>query len=587
MRKRGWQIHPTPVEPEAVATIPPPRRTWYALAALAVLALGAGLFSCYNEEHYGAIVTGMRNPGYGGASWGLYIVFVVFFIGVSFAGITVAALARLFDIEVLRPVTRIAELLTLVSLIAGASCVVADLGRPDLGLQNLPRYANPSSPFFGTFTLVVSGYLFSSLVYFFLSGRADAAHVSRHTQGLLRWFHLAWASGYKHEPEHRQRHTTVSFWLSLSILPMLVTAHSTLGFVFGIQGGRPGWFGALQAPAFVVLAGVSGTGMVILLTLAFRWLYRMHDRIPDASIRWLGNFLWVLALVYLYFMIVEELTATYAAPDADRELAHQIVGGRFAPLFWVTVGGLLLTFLIPFLLYVNKRTSVGWVGFAALCANVAAICKRFLIVVPSQTHGALIKLEPGEYVPTWVELGVVIGLVGLVFTIMLLFGRVFPLVPSPHGHHDDSAFKAPRWRKLATAGCAAVALSLIVFGLTDAFRLWSDGEVDNRIRFSPVILASGVTLLFVSAIVYEVLPEKRVVSWEDRKQAKETASAFPWQDVLQQDAERALSGGEFRKLARLAELAEHAIRDGDVGRALDRLKELQKLAASSSMEPSK
>jgi molybdopterin-containing oxidoreductase family membrane subunit len=576
------------VEPEVGPEILQPRRAWYLLAGLAAAALGLGLFSFYNEEHYGAIVTGMRNPGYGGASWGLYIVFVVFFIGVSFAGITVAALARLFDIEALRPVTRIAELLTLVALVAGASCVLADLGRPDVGLQNLPRYANPSSPFFGTFTLVVSGYLFSSLVYFFLSGRADAAHVAGHTKGLLRWFHLAWASGYKPEPEHRHRHTRVSFWLSLAILPMLVTAHSTLGFVFGIQGGRPGWFGALQAPAFVVLAGVSGTGMVILLTLTFRWLYRMNDRIPDASIRWLGNFLWVLALVYLYFMIVEELTATYAAPDADRELAHEIVGGRFAPLFWVTVGGLLLTFLIPFLLYVNKRTSVGWVAFASVCANAAAICKRFLIVVPSQTHGALIELEPGEYVPTWVELGVVIGLVGLVFTIMLVFGRVFPLVPAPHTHHDEHVPNAaPRWRKLATLGCALAAVALIVFGLTDAFRLWSGGEVDNRIPFSPVVFASGVMLLFLSAVVYEVLPEKKVVSWEDRKHANETAATFPWQDWMRQDAELALRGGEFRKLARLAELAEHAIRDGDVGRALDRLKELQKLAASSSVEPSR
>ena len=59
--------------------------------------------------------------------------------------------------------------------------------------------------------------------------------------------------------------------------------------------------------------------------------------------------MWVLALVYLYFMAVEELTATYAAPEADRHVAHEVVGGRFAPIFWSTAGSLFLTFLLPFL----------------------------------------------------------------------------------------------------------------------------------------------------------------------------------------------------------------------------------------------
>lgn len=569
------------IEPRS--EIPEPRRTWWALAGISAVALACGAFSYYNEEHFGTIVTGMRSPGYGGASWGLYIVFVVFFIGVSFAGITVAALARLFQIEVLKPITRLAELLTLVALIAGAFCVLADLGRPLVGLQNLPRFANPSSPFFGTFTLVVSGYMFSSLVYFFLAGRADAAAAAQHSKGPLRWFHIAWASGFRDEPAHRSRHHRVSFWLSLGILPMLVTAHSTLGFVFGIQGGRPGWFGALQAPAFVMLAGVSGTGMLILLTLAFRWLYRLHDRIPDASIRWLGNFLWVLALVYLYFTIVEELTATYAAPEADRHIAHEIVGGQFAPLFWITIACLFATFLIPFVLYVRDKTNVGWVAVAALSANVAAVCKRFLIVIPSQTHGALVRLESGHYTPTWVEIGVVLGLIGLVFTALLVFGRIFPLVPGSHGHTERVTPKAEALRRISSVATALTAVGLIVFGLMDAFRLWSAGEVDNRVPFSPVIFLSGVMLLFISAVVFELVPERKKITWEDRKQSLEAAS-FPWEGLSKRQARRALSGGEYRKLARMASLAETAVREGESRRAIDILMELQRQATASSLE---
>ncbi|MDR7585989.1 MAG: hypothetical protein QN158_10450, partial [Armatimonadota bacterium] len=75
----------------------------------------------------------------------------------SFAGITVAALIRLLGLEALRPVSRMAELLTVVALILAAFSVLPDLGQPLRGIVNLFRYARPQSPFFGTFTLVISG----------------------------------------------------------------------------------------------------------------------------------------------------------------------------------------------------------------------------------------------------------------------------------------------------------------------------------------------------------------------------------------------------------------------------------------------
>ncbi|HEU5055616.1 MAG TPA: NrfD/PsrC family molybdoenzyme membrane anchor subunit [Kofleriaceae bacterium] len=497
----------------AHGTQPLPRTSvaWLAAILLAAGAVGFGAFCFLEQLRSGFIVTGLRNPGQGGGAWGLYIAFDVFFVGVSFAGITVAALCRLFEIEALRPVTRLAELLTITALLAGAAAVLSDLGRPLEGLLNLPRYANPRSPFFGTFTLVVAGYLFSSLVYFFLAARADAAATSR-TARHGRWLYRLWASGWTDGPAERERHHRVSFWLAIGILPLLVTAHSTLGFIFGIQSGRPGWYSALQAPAFVVMAGVSGTGMVILATLAVRRLFRLEERIPDASIGWLGNFLWVLALVYLYLMVVEELTATYAAPAADRHLAHQVVTGHFAPLFWTTVVCLVLAFAIPFSLYLRRRTSVAAVGVAALLANVAAVGKRILIVVPSQTHGALLPVDPpGAYAPTWVELGLVGGMFGIVALAVLAFVRVFPIVPTAHGAPPRAAARSSGdWLRAAAALLTiAIAMAVIAVGLSDSFRMWSGEDIDPRIPYSPALFAGGVILLFSSAVVYETFPRRR------------------------------------------------------------------------------
>lgn len=483
---------------------------WYLLVLVAAVAVGVGLY-CYSVQlARGDIATGLRNPGHGGAAWGFYIVFYVYFVGVSFAGITVASLARVFHIDTLKPVTRLAELLTIVALIVGAMMVLADLGRPLDGLLKLPALARPSSPFYGTFTLVVSGYLFSSLVFFVLAGRADAAAMARSGPRALRPLYRLWAAGFRDEDVAHARHWRTSFVLALTIMPLLIVAHSTLGFIFGIQAGRPGWFSALQAPAFVVLAGVSGTGALIVLAAMARRLFGLEDRIPVAALRWLGNFLWVLAAVYLYFMIVEELTSTYAAPRADRRIAHEVVGGTFATSFWITVGCLGLAFAIPFVMYLRRITSVGGLVVAALLANAAAVLKRLLIVVPSQTHGGLLQLREGFYAPTWVELGVVIGAAGLLALIILLFGRVFPLVPTPV---DPARRHAPiprePLRAVATLACVVAAVVLIVLGLSDSFRLWSRGELDPRVPFSPAVFATGVILLFSSAIVYEAFPARR------------------------------------------------------------------------------
>ena len=480
---------------------------WWGLVFLSVAVLGVGAYCFVRQEEMGLIDSGLRNPGQAGASWGLHIITYVFFVGASFGGVTISAIARLFHVEALKPVTRIAELLTITTVMGGAIAVVADLGRPFVGIENLPKYANPASPFFGTFTLVVAGYLFSSLVYFFVAGRADAAEMAKNRQSKLWILYKLWASGYADTDDERRRHRRVSFVLSLAIIPLLVIASSTLGFIFGIQVGRPGWYSALQAPGFVVMGGVSGAASLILLALFSRKVF--GAKVPDAAIRWLGTFMWILAVVYLYFIVTDVLTENYAAPLADREVARAVSRGPYAPVFWTTVGCLLLTFLIPFVLYLRGKTRVGWIGFAALLANVAALLRRFLIVVPSQTHGALLPLEPpGKvYTPGILEVGAAVGLLALVLLLVLVFGRIFPLIPGTY----ESKGPPPkdRARTIATLGWFGFAVALITIGLADSFRLLRPNELDPSIPYSPVIFATGVMVLFLTAVVYEVFPRAR------------------------------------------------------------------------------
>ena len=80
---------------------------WSATVAILLAGVLVGAYAYALQYTEGEVVTGMRDIGtMGGATWGVYIAFVVYFVGVSFAGISVAAIVRLFDLERLRPVAR-------------------------------------------------------------------------------------------------------------------------------------------------------------------------------------------------------------------------------------------------------------------------------------------------------------------------------------------------------------------------------------------------------------------------------------------------------------------------------------------------
>ncbi|NOX24356.1 MAG: polysulfide reductase NrfD [Actinobacteria bacterium] len=397
------------------------------VAMLAVTAVG--FYAYLLQVNNGLIVTGLRGLGtMAGATWGLYVAYYVYFIGVSFAGITVAALIRIFRIEKLEPVARIGELLTVVSLILGALAIMADLEHPWRAIVNLFKYGRPQSPFFGTFTMVIAGYLFASLVYLYVTSRRDAALLAERDSRFKRLYRFL-AAGYTDTRAQRRLDRRVTFWLAITILPLLVIAHSTVGFVFGLQAGRPGWFGALQAPGFVVLAGVSGIGNLIMLAAIVRSATRTKGRITIDAFSWLGKLLLGLLITYLYFTAVEILTITYQPGASELTLSEALLSGTYAWIFWGAIASLVIAAVLLIWQALTRRWSIGLVVATGVLVNIGAVAKRYLIVVPSQTHGQLLPYSTGTYTPNWVEWAIVFGLFALGALMIGVFMKIFPIVP--------------------------------------------------------------------------------------------------------------------------------------------------------------
>src|SRR5438132_226322 len=114
-------------EADLIATLGPMngrQKLWLACFA-AVCAWG--LVAFIYQLRIGLAATAMTNY----FSWGVYIINFVFFIGISHAGTLVSAILRVTGAEWRRPITRMAEGITVFALFIGGPMVIIDMGLPD------------------------------------------------------------------------------------------------------------------------------------------------------------------------------------------------------------------------------------------------------------------------------------------------------------------------------------------------------------------------------------------------------------------------------------------------------------------------
>src|SRR3990167_10703814 len=127
------------------------------------------IFMYFNQIRFGLGVTGMNQT----ITWGFYIVNFVFFIGISHAGTLISAILRLCRAEWRRPITRMAEVITVMVISIEALNIVVDLGRPDRFL-NVIFYGRYQSPLLWDATSITT-YLSCSIFYLFVPLIPDIA----------------------------------------------------------------------------------------------------------------------------------------------------------------------------------------------------------------------------------------------------------------------------------------------------------------------------------------------------------------------------------------------------------------------------
>lgn len=386
-----------------------------ALAGLVVL----GVVAWVRQWRTGLGVTGLNDS----VVWGLYIATFVFFIGISMAGTLVSAILRLAGAEWRRPITRIAEIITVASLLVALAMITADMGRPDRLLSILWN-ANLRSPIVWD-VISITTYLIGSLLYVGLPLIPDLALLRDTGEGswLRRRFYRIGSFGWTGRAAQHRRLERAIAMTALIVIPSAIAVHSVTAWLFGMTL-REGWSSPLMAPYFVASALFSGTAVIVLVLAAVRRIYGLADIITEDHLARLGRLLLLFGIGYAYLTFAEYLTAGYKMREGEADLLLALSQGRYAGLFWTSViGGT----IVPVALLSTNRRTVRRVLTASSMIVLGMMVKRFLIVVPSLGL-PLMPVGWATYRPTLTEIRIVVGAFAAFALIIMVFAHLVPII---------------------------------------------------------------------------------------------------------------------------------------------------------------
>lgn len=401
------------------------RRFTYLVIGLLVI-LGIGIAAYVTQLASGLRVTGMA-PTVNKAMWGVYIINFVFFIGISHAGTLISAILRVSKARWRLPITRIAEMITVVALSVGGLMPIIDLGRPDR-IKNIFVFGRWNSPILWDFFSITT-YLVGSLIYLFLPLIPDLAlcrdRLSDRVSGPKRWFFQTFAVNWRGTATQRRTLATALTIMMVLIIPVAVSVHTVVSWIFGMTL-RVGWNSTVYGAYFVAGAIFSGTATLILVAAILRRVYRLRAYIEDRHFVNLGYLLAGMSLIMLYFNLSEFVTTGYKKEEGEVFYLSSVLIGRFAPWYWFYIlGGLALPALL--MLVPRTRTFTGVIA-AAVLVDVAMWIERYIIVVATLRAPQMPYTDLASYVPTWVELAITAGAFALFALLIAVVSRLIPIV---------------------------------------------------------------------------------------------------------------------------------------------------------------
>jgi molybdopterin-containing oxidoreductase family membrane subunit len=378
-----------------------------AIIVAAVVAV-AGIALWMFQLSAGMVNTNMRDFD----AWGIYIIMFMLFVGLSAGGLIISSVPRVFGIPGFGGISKIAIWTSICCTVLAMGFIIVDLGGP-LRIWHLVAYANFSSPLMWD-VVVLSLYLIVSIIYLWATVRAEKGTGSSVALRVL----------------------------SALALVAAIMVHTVTAWIFGLQIAHEFWYTALLGPWFVSSALLSGLALVLVVVLALR--KAAYIEIDGEPVTKMAKLLGVFTAVDLYFFACDLLTAGFPGAEGG-EVVTMLTTGPLAPFFWSEVVFGIMTMCIGFVPSLRKPSLI---VLTSVLSILAILCKRIQLLIggfqianidyASADAGPALS-GAGEslaslggslvYVPSPLELGVVVGVLALGACILLVGLRVLPLKP--------------------------------------------------------------------------------------------------------------------------------------------------------------
>ncbi|MFQ5447231.1 MAG: NrfD/PsrC family molybdoenzyme membrane anchor subunit, partial [Saprospiraceae bacterium] len=187
----------------------------------------------------------------------------------------------------------------------------------------------------------------------------------------------------------------------------------------------PGWHTTIFPPYFVAGAVFSGFAMVQTLMVMTRKCFSLEEYITINHIESMNKVLLVTGTMVGSAYLIELFISWYSGYIYEQFAFYNRV---FGPYYWAYIGMMGCNLLSPQLFWSKKiRRSIFWTFLMSIFVNIGMWFERFVIIATTLAKDFL-PSSWSYYWPSWVEIGIYLGTIGLFFTLYLVFARVAPVV---------------------------------------------------------------------------------------------------------------------------------------------------------------
>jgi Ni/Fe-hydrogenase subunit HybB-like protein len=405
-----------------------PGRGWWICLGISVAAVLNLLGMVTYLFAKGIGIWGLNNS----VGWAFDITNFVFWIGIGHAGTLISAILLLFRQKWRTSINRSAEAMTIFAVMCAGLFPLIHMGRPWDAFFIFPYFPNQRGPLWVNFrsplvwdVFAISTYFTISLVFWYLGMIPDLATLrDRATSGIKKVVFRILSMGWNGSQRTWSRYEIVSLVLAALATPLVLSVHSIVSTDFATSL-VPGWHTTIFPPYFVAGAIYSGFGMVLTLLIITRQTMNLERYITLNHLEAMAKVILLTGSLVGYAYATEFFNAWYAGNVHERFHFINRATGPYAWCFYLMV---LCHVLTPQVFWWKRaRRNIPLLFVASILINVGMWFERFVIIVVG-LHRNFLPSAWGMFYPTVFDIGILIGVFGLFFTLFLLFIRALPMI---------------------------------------------------------------------------------------------------------------------------------------------------------------